>query len=152
MITTILEVLVAVVVLIVIIAVAALRFLRADDSDTFEDVPDEPRRKNRPPVDAPRDLASAAAERGRPRRPEPAREPQWAAERGARTGDGRGQLGYRERDSQSRPARTHLSRCCTDHPMTTGQCQLACRFWAYGGFGFDYPGSLIGSAISAYNL
>ncbi len=78
MITTILEVLVAVVVLIVIIAVAALHFLRADDSDTFDDMPAEPRRTSGPADETKR------SERDRPRRGEPMREQRGADDRGAR--------------------------------------------------------------------
>jgi hypothetical protein len=105
MIITILIVLVAVVVLIVIIAVLALHFLRADDSDTFDEVPDEPRRSRPMPADpppAPRELAPAKAERGRPRRSEPAREP-WAAERPVRAAADQ-PSSYRERDTGPRPA------------------------------------------------
>ncbi len=104
MINTILIVLVAVVVLIVIIAVLALHFLRADDSDTFDEIPDEPRRSRRTPSDpppAPRELAPAAAERGRPRRSEPTREP-WAGERPVRPADDHSP-NYRERDTAPRP-------------------------------------------------
>ena len=105
MINTILIVLVAVVVLIVVIAVLALHFLRADDSDNFDEIPDEPRRSPRSPADAPpspRELVPAGAERGRPRRSAPAREP-WPAERPVRAGDDRAST-YRERDTGPRPA------------------------------------------------
>ena len=105
MINTILIVLVAVVVLIVVIAVLALHFLRADDSDTFDEIPHEPRRSRRTPADpppVPRELAPAAAQRGRPRRSEAARQ-SWAAERPVRASDDR-PSSYRERDTGPRPA------------------------------------------------
>jgi len=109
MITKILIFLVAVVLLIVIIAVLALRFLRADDSDSFEELPDEPRRPNLEPAQPRgREQLSAAAERTG-LRPEPARDQHRARDRqGDRTAllaEERGQPGYRDRDSQSRPAR-----------------------------------------------
>ena len=102
MITTILEVLVAVVVLIVIIAVAALHFLRADDSDTFDDMADEPRQTRPHPAEPALDQALVPAVRGRSRRPEAAREQRAAAERTARPSDDRGQPGYRDRDGGGR--------------------------------------------------
>jgi hypothetical protein len=102
MINTILIVLVAVVGLIVIIAFLALHFLRADDSDTFDEISEEPRRTRRSPADPPRELVPVAAERGRPRRPEPARD-SWPAERPVRAADDR-PAGYRDRDTGPRPA------------------------------------------------
>ncbi len=93
MITTILIVLVAVVVLIVIIAVLALHFLRADDSDAFDDMPEEPRSAGLPLADPPREQVSASAARRRSRHPEPVREQAprdpWAAGRPGRPTENR---------------------------------------------------------------
>ena len=99
MIQTILIVLVAVVVLIVIIAVLALRYLRADDSDTFDEMPDEPRPARRP-ADQDRERPRTAPGR-RSRQPEQVTEV-WAAERPARAPDNRVPSGFRDRDSEPR--------------------------------------------------
>ncbi|HEY7325892.1 MAG TPA: hypothetical protein VH520_13805 [Streptosporangiaceae bacterium] len=99
MIQTILIVLVAVVVLIVIIAVLALRYLRADDSDTFDQMPDEPRPARRP-ADQGRERLPAAPGR-RSRQPEQVTEV-WAADRPARTPDNRATSGFRDRDTEAR--------------------------------------------------
>jgi len=102
MITTILFVLVAVVVLIVIIAVLALHFLRADDSDTFDEMPAEPRSARRSAADPAREHTSAGTQRRRSRHPEPVAEPPardpWTADRRVRATDN-APAGYRDRDT-----------------------------------------------------
>ena len=110
MITKILIFLVAVVLLIVIIAVLALRFLRADDNDTFDEIPDEPRRPGRSPVDDRRlEPIGAASERTRgvwaepPRAKPPRAGRPPGSQRNARPPEGHGRNGYRERDSTPRP-------------------------------------------------
>ena len=104
MIKEILIALVAVVVVILIIAFAALRFLRADDSDIFDDLPDEPRKPGRAVADS--GPMPAPVQRHRPMRPDPARDQQTRALPRApeRTSDERVPAGYRDRDSQPRPA------------------------------------------------
>jgi hypothetical protein len=120
MLVKILIFLVAVVVLIVIIAFLALRYLRAEDSDPFDELPDEPRRRARAPADEPRiDEAPTMVAPTRQRRPALADDRQYPADRGpGRPADGRVAVaeraggparerqpaGYRDRGSQPRPA------------------------------------------------
>ena len=140
MITTILEVLVAVVVLIVIIAVAALHFLRADDSDTFDDMPAEPRRTSAQAAEPRR------TERDRPRRGEPVREQRGIDDRGARQpaaaygdrgGSGRPRPADEDRrNSQGRPVPVGArpakpSRPATAEPAANGWDSLSdVDYWA----------------------
>jgi hypothetical protein len=82
----------AVVVVIITICLLALRFLRADDTDAFDELPDEPRRPARTHDTRVHDNgrlpepASAAAARRPSSRPAPPDEPAWAGSRGDRGG------------------------------------------------------------------
>ena len=102
MITKILFGLIAVVVLIVIIGGAALHFLRADDSDSFDEIPDEPRQNRRSPSADPRDHPAEpqSAQRGRPRSAKQGGGQQRAAAgRASRPPAERSSNGYREPDN-----------------------------------------------------